>query len=134
MRKFVGLAIALVGLVAMTAVAIAGEAGPSPSWPDSRPEASHSPNKASKKKKKVGTKVKITLEPQEDGRHPAVADHRRSRDPAEGHGTQLHQVPDLRHKQARGEWSVGLPEKSKVGTGKLTAGAEPGHRHRSRAR
>ena len=55
MRKFVGLAIALVGLAAVTTAAIAGEAGPSPSGQTQGLEASHSPNKASKKKKKVGT-------------------------------------------------------------------------------
>src|SRR5919108_6031564 len=61
MRKFLGLTTALIGLLAFATVAIAGQAGPSPSGQIQTLEASHSPAKKSKKKKKVGTKVKITL-------------------------------------------------------------------------
>lgn len=125
MRKYVGLAIALAGLVALTAAAIAGEAGPSPTGQIQGLEASHSPNKASKKKKKVGTKVKITLNLKKtDGTQPSPTIDSIVTLPK---GTGLNYTKFVACDKAKLEANgpSGCPSKSKVGSGKLTAGAEP---------
>ena len=125
MRKFVGLAIALVALVAITAAAIAGEAGPSPSGQIQGLEASHSPNKASKKKKKVGTKAKVTLNlKKQDGTQPSpTIDAIVTLPPGMGLNYTKFTTCDINKLKANGP--SGCPSKSKIGSGKLTAGAEP---------
>jgi hypothetical protein len=125
MRKFVGLAIAIAGLVALTAAAIADQAGPSPSGQIQTLDASHSPNKASKKKKKVGAKVKITLNLKKtDGTQPSPTVDAIVTLPK---GTGLNYTKFVTCDKAKLQASgpSGCPSKSKVGTGKLTAGAEP---------
>ena len=77
MRKVLGLATALLGVLALTAVAIAGEAGPSPSGQIQALEVTHSPNKASTKKKKVGTQDQHQDHPEEDRRHASRRPRRR---------------------------------------------------------
>lgn len=125
MRKFVGLAIALVGVVAVTAVAIAGEAGPSPSGQTQGLEASHSPNKASKKKKKVGTKAKITLNlKKQDGTQPSPTVDAVVTLP-KGMGLNYTKFVACDKAKLEANGPSGCPSKSKIGSGKLTAGAEP---------
>lgn len=125
MRKFVGLAIALVGVVAVTAVAIAGEAGPSPSGQTQGLEASHSPNKASKKKKKVGTKAKITLNlKKQDGTQPSPTIDAVVTLP-KGMGLNYTKFVACDKAKLEANGPSGCPSKSKIGSGKLTAGAEP---------
>jgi hypothetical protein len=124
MRKFVGLAIALAGLVAVTA-AIAGEAGPSPSGQIQGLEASHSPNKASKKKKKVGTLVTITLNlKKQDGTQPSPTVDSIVTLP-KGMGLNYTKFVTCDKAKLEANGPSGCPKKSKVGSGKLTAGAEP---------
>jgi hypothetical protein len=125
MRKFVGLAIALVGVVAVTAVAIAGEAGPSPTGQIQGLEASHSPNKASKKKKKVGTLVTITLNLKKtDGTQPSPTIDSVVTLP-KGMGLNYTKFVQCDKAKLESQGPKGCPSKSKVGSGKLTAGAEP---------
>jgi hypothetical protein len=125
MRKFVGLAIALVGLVAVTAAAIAGEAGPSPTGQIQGLEASHSPNKASKKKKKVGTLVTITLNlKKQDGTQPSPTIDSIVTLP-KGMGLNYSKFVACDKAKLEANGPSGCPSKSKVGSGKLTAGAEP---------
>jgi hypothetical protein len=125
MRKFVGLAIALVGVVAVTAVAIAGEAGPSPTGQIQGLEASHSPNKASKKKKKVGTLVTITLNlKKQDGTQPSPTVDSVVTLP-KGMGLNYTKFVQCDRAKLESQGPKGCPSKSKVGSGKLTAGAEP---------
>jgi hypothetical protein len=125
MRKFVGLAIALVALVSIAAAAIAGEAGPSPSGQIQGLEASHSPNKASKKKKKVGTKVKITLNlKKQDGTQPSPTTDAVVTLP-KGMGLNYTKFVQCERAKLESQGPRGCPSKSKIGSGKLTAGAEP---------
>ena len=125
MRKFVGLAIALAGLVAVTAAAIAGEAGPSPTGQIQGLEASHSPNKASKKKKKVGTNVTITLNlKKQDGTQPSPTIDSVVTLP-KGMGLNYTKFVACDRAKLEANGPSGCPSKSKVGSGKLTAGAEP---------
>jgi hypothetical protein len=125
MRKFVGLAIALVGVVAIAAVAIAGEAGPSPTGQIQGLEASHSPNKASKKKKKVGTLVTITLNlKKQDGTQPSPTVDSVVTLP-KGMGLNYTRFVACDKAKLESQGPKGCPSKSKVGSGKLTAGAEP---------
>jgi hypothetical protein len=125
MRKFVGLAIALVGVVAVTAVAIAGEAGPSPSGQIQGLEASHSPNKASKKKKKVGTLVTITLNlKKQDGTQPSPTVDSVVTLP-KGMGLNYTKFVACDKAKLEANGPSGCPKKAKIGSGKLTAGAEP---------
>lgn len=125
MRKFVGLAIALVGVVAVAAVAIAGEAGPSPTGQIQSLDAKHSPNKASKKKKKVGTLVTITLNlKKQDGTQPSPTTRSIVTLP-KGMGMNYSKFVACDKAKLEANGPSGCPSKSKVGSGKLTAGAEP---------
>jgi hypothetical protein len=125
MRKFVGLAIALLGVVALTAVAIAGEAGPSPTGQTQGLEVSHSPNKASKKKKKVGTKAKVTLNLKKtDGTQPSPTVDAVVTLP-KGMGLHYDKFVQCDKAKLEANGPSGCPKKAKVGSGKLTAGAEP---------
>lgn len=125
MRKFVGLAIALVALVAVAAAAIAGEVGPSPSGQIQSLEASHSPNKASKKKKKTGTKVKITLSlKKQDGTQPSPTVDAIVTLP-KGMGLNYTKFVACDKAKLESSGPSGCPGKSKIGSGRLTAGAEP---------
>jgi hypothetical protein len=125
MRKFVGLAIALVALVSVAAAAIAGEAGPSPTGQTQGLEASHSPNKASKKKKKVGTKAKITLNlKKQDGTQPSPTVDAVVTLP-KGMGLNYRRFVACDKAKLEANGPSGCPRKSKIGSGKLIAGAEP---------
>jgi hypothetical protein len=125
MRKFVGLAFALAGLVALTAAAIADQAGPSPTGQIQTLDASHSPNKASKKKKKVGTKVKITLNlKKQDGTQPSPTIDSVVTLP-KGMGLNYSKFVQCDRAKLEANGPSGCPSKSKVGSGKLVAGAEP---------
>src|SRR5919109_1032112 len=61
MRKLLAVVTAAIGLIALTGVALAGQAGPSPSGQIQTLEVTHSPPKVSKKKKPKGVKVKVVL-------------------------------------------------------------------------
>jgi hypothetical protein len=125
MRKFVGLAIALAGLVALTAAAIADQAGPSPSGQTQTLDAVHSPNKASKKKKKVGTKVKISLSLKKaDGTQPSPTTRSVVTLP-KGMGLNYTKFETCDQAKLVASGPSGCSKKSKVGSGRLTAGAEP---------
>jgi hypothetical protein len=131
MRRLVYVALSLAALVAMTAVAIAGEAGPSPTGQTQGLEVSHSPNKASKKKrgkrkaKKVGTRVTITLNlKKQDGTQPSPTTDAVVSLP-KGLGLNYKRFVTCDINKLRANGPSGCPRKSKVGSGKLTAGAEP---------
>jgi hypothetical protein len=125
MRRIFALATALLGVLAITAVAVAGQAGPSPSGQVQTLEASHSPNKASKKKKPVGTNVTIALTLKKtDGSKPSPTTHTTVTLPA---GMQLNytKFPQCDQNKLAAQGTKGCPGKSKVGSGTLKANAQP---------
>jgi hypothetical protein len=125
MRKFVGLATALIGLLAFAAVAIAGQAGPSPSGQLQTLEASHSPAKKSKKTKKVGTKVKITLTLKKaDGTKPSPTTDAVVTLP-KGMGLHYKDFPQCSQSALEKSGPKACPKGSKVGSGRLEADASP---------
>jgi hypothetical protein len=127
MRRFLGLGIALVGLLAFTAVAIAaqGSAGPSPSGQVQTLAATQSPSKASTKKKKVGAKVKITLTlTKADGSKASPTTHTTVYLPS-GMGLNYGKFPKCDVKKLEAQGPKGCPKGSKVGTGTLKADARP---------
>jgi hypothetical protein len=125
MRRTIGLATALLGLLALTAAAIAGEAGPSPSGQIQTLEASHSPNKASTKKKKRGAKVKITLTLKKADGTKAVATNDAIVTLPKGMGLNYKKFPTCQQSKLESQGPKGCPSKSKVGTGSLKADARP---------
>jgi hypothetical protein len=125
MRKFVGLATALLGVFAVAAVAVAGEAGPSPAGQIQTLEASHSPNKASKKRRKVGTNVTITLTLKKaDGTKPSPTTRAVVTLPR-GIGLNYTKFPTCNQSRLESQGPRGCPSKSKVGSGSLRADASP---------
>jgi hypothetical protein len=125
MRKFLGLGTALVALLGLSAVAIAGQAGPSPSGQVQTLEASHSPNKASKKKKAVGAKVTITLTlTKTDGTKPSPTTRTVVHLP-KGMKTNYAQFPKCNPTKLQSQGPKACPKGSKVGSGSLKADATP---------
>jgi hypothetical protein len=125
MRRIFALATALLGMLAITAVAIAGQAGPSPSGQTQVMDAAHSPNKASKKKKPVGTNVTITISlSKTDGSKPSPTTHTTVTLPA---GMQLNytKFPQCDQNKLAAQGPKGCPGKSKVGAGSIKANAQP---------
>jgi hypothetical protein len=125
MRKVFGLATALLGVLAMTAVAIAGEAGPSPSGQIQAFDVTHSPSKPSSKKKKVGTKVniKITLR-KTDGTKPSPTTATIVTLP-KGMGLNYTKFPQCSQSALEKNGPKACPKGSKVGTGRIEADASP---------
>ncbi len=125
MRRILALATALLGVLAITAVAVAGQAGPSPSGQVQVMDAAHSPNKASTKKKPVGTNVTITLTlTKTDGSKPSPTTHTTVTLPP---GMQLNytKFPQCDPNKLAAQGTKGCPSKSKVGSGSLTARTRP---------
>jgi hypothetical protein len=125
MRKVFGLATALLGVLALTAVAIAGEAGPSPSGQIQAFDVTHTPSKPSTKKKPVGTKVniKITLR-KVDGTKPSPTIRTIVTLP-KGMGLNYGQFPKCKQSALEKSGPKACPKGSKVGTGTLKADASP---------
>jgi hypothetical protein len=125
MRKLFAFASAALGLIALTSVAIAGEAGPSPSGQVQTLEVSHSPNKASKKKKPKGVKVKVVLTLRKaDGSKPSPTVDSIVTLP-KGMGLNYKDFPTCTQQILQTRGPSGCPSKSKVGTGRLEADASP---------
>jgi hypothetical protein len=125
MRKVLGLATGLIGVLALTAVAIAGQAGPSPSGQVQTLEATHTPSKPSKKKKKVGVKVKIVLTlTKTDGTKPSPTTKSIVTLP-KGMGLNYGQFPKCNQSKLEKSGPKACPKGSKVGTGRLEADASP---------
>jgi hypothetical protein len=125
MRKLVGLAIVGLGLIALTAVALAGSAGPSPSGQTQTLEATHSPNKASKKKKHVPTKVKIVLTlSKTDGTKPSPTTDAIVTLP-KGMILNYTKFPTCSQSKLEAGGPKACPKKSIVGKGRLEADASP---------
>jgi hypothetical protein len=125
MRKILGLATAFTALLALTAAAIAGQAGPSPSGQLQTLEASHAPAKASKKKKKTGTKVKIVLTlKKSDGTKPSPTVDAIVSLP-KGMGLNYTKFPQCDINKLKSQGTKACPKGSKVGTGRLEADASP---------
>jgi hypothetical protein len=125
MRKLLALASAALGLIALTSVAIAGEAGPSPSGQIQTLEISHSPNKASKKKKARGAKIKVVITLRKaDGTKPSPTVDTVVTLPR-GMGLNYKDFPTCTQAALQSRGPSGCPSKSKVGTGRLEADASP---------
>jgi hypothetical protein len=125
MRKFFALATAASGLVALTGVALAGEAGPSPSGQIQTLEITHSPNKASKKKKPRGAKIKVVITLRKaDGTKPSPTVDTIVELPS-GMGLNYREFPTCSQSALESQGPRGCPSKSKVGTGRLEADASP---------
>jgi hypothetical protein len=125
MRKLLALASAVVGLIALTSVAIAGEAGPSPSGQIQTLEVTHSPSKASKKKKARGVKAKVVLTLRKaDGTKPSPTVDSIVTLPR-GMGLNYRDFPTCTQQILQTRGPSGCPSKSKVGTGRLEADASP---------
>ena len=76
MRKFVGLAMALLGVAGHNGGAIAGEAGPSPSGQIQSMDVTHTPQQGrARRRRRWARRSSIKSAPQEGRRHQAVADH-----------------------------------------------------------
>jgi hypothetical protein len=125
MRKLFAFASAALGLIALTGVAIAAEAGPSPTGQIQTLEVTHSPNKASKKKKPRGAKLKfvITLR-KADGSKPSPTTDTIVNLP-KGLGLNYKEFPTCTQQILQTRGPSGCPSKSKVGTGRLEADASP---------
>jgi hypothetical protein len=125
MRKLLALASAALGLIALTSVAIAGEAGPSPSGQIQTLEITHSPNKASKKKKPKGFKLKVVITLRKaDGTKPSPTVDTIVTLP-KGTGLNYKDFPTCTQAALQSRGPSGCPSKSKVGTGRLEADASP---------
>jgi hypothetical protein len=125
MRKLFAFASAALGLVALTGVAIAGEAGPSPSGQIQTLEISHSPNKASTKKKTRGAKIKVVITLRKaDGSKPSPTTDTIVTLPR-GMGLNYRDFPTCTQQILQTRGPSGCPSKSKVGTGRLEADASP---------
>jgi hypothetical protein len=125
MRSFLGLATAVIGLFAFVAVAIAGQAGPSPSGQLQTLEASHSPSKKSSKRKKTGTKVKIVLTlKKSDATKPSPTTDAIVTLP-KGMGLNYRDFPQCTQASLEKSGPKACPKGSKVGTGRLEADASP---------
>jgi hypothetical protein len=125
MRKFVALATAALGALALAGVAIAGEAGPSPTGQIQTLEVSHSPTKASKKKKPRGVRAKVVLTLKKaDGTKPSPTTDAIVTLPR-GMGTNYSDFPTCSQATLQSRGPSGCPSKSKVGTGRLEADATP---------
>jgi hypothetical protein len=131
MRRIVALAAGLLALLAVTAVAIAGEAGPSPSGQTQGLEVTHSPNKASKKKKHRGTnaKVVITLKcaPTCAGQFPDKPSPtiRTTVKLPKGIFLNYTKFPACEQAKLEKNGPSGCPSKSRVGKGRIEANAKP---------
>jgi hypothetical protein len=125
MRKLFTLATAATGLIALTGVALAGEAGPSPSGQIQTLEVTHSPGKASTKKKPKGVKVKVVLTLRKaDGTKPSPTVDTIVTLPR-GMGLNYRDFPTCSQSALESQGPRGCPSKSKVGTGRLEADASP---------
>jgi hypothetical protein len=125
MRKLLALASAALGLLALTGVALAGEAGPSPTGQVQGLEVTHSPSKASKKKKPKGAKVKIVITLRKaDGTKPSPTVDTIVTLPR-GMGLNYKDFPTCTQQILQSRGPSGCPSKSKVGTGRLEADASP---------
>jgi hypothetical protein len=125
MRKFLGLGTALLALLGLSAVAIAGSAGPSPSGQTQTLEASHATKKVSTKKKKVGSKVTITLTlTKTDGTKPSPTTRAVVHLPS-GMTANYGQFPACNAKKLQANGPKACPKGSQVGTGSLKADATP---------
>jgi hypothetical protein len=125
MRKFVGLATAMLGLLTFAAVALAGEAGPSPSGQVQTLEVSQSPNKASSKRKKVGTKVKVVLTLRKADGSKASPTTRTIVNLPKGIGLHYRDFKICNKAKLEAQGPKGCPSGTKVGTGSLEADARP---------
>jgi hypothetical protein len=125
MRKLFAVASAALGLVALSGVAIAGEAGPSPSGQIQTLEVTHSPTKASTKKRTRGTKVKVVLTLRKaDGSKPSPTVDSIVTLPR-GMGLNYRDFPTCSQSTLQSRGPSGCPSKSRVGTGRLEADASP---------
>jgi hypothetical protein len=125
MRKFLGSATAVLGALALTGVAIAGEAGPSPTGQIQTLEVSHSPTKASKKNKPRGVKFKVVITLKKaDGTKPSPTVDTIVTLPR-GMGLNYKDFPTCSQATLQSRGPSGCPSKSKVGTGRLEADASP---------
>jgi hypothetical protein len=125
MRKFVALAIGGLGALALAGVATAGEAGPSPTGQIQTLEVTHSPNKASKRKKPRGSKIKVVLTLKKaDGTKPSPTVDTIVTLPR-GMGLNYRDFPTCSQATLQSRGPSGCPSKSKVGTGRLEADASP---------
>jgi len=125
MRKVFGLATGLLAVLSMTAVAIAGEAGPSPSGQVQSFDVTHTPSKPSTKKKKLGTKVniKITLK-KTDGTKPSPTTRTIVTLP-KGIGLNYTKFPQCAQSALEKSGPKACPKGSKIGTGRIEADASP---------
>jgi len=125
MHKILALAIGLLGLLTMAAVALGDEAGPSPSGQIQTLDVTHSPNKASTKTKKVGTKalIKISLR-KTDGTKPSPTVRTVVTIP-KGMGLNYAKFPQCDAGKLRAQGVKGCPKGSKVGVGSIKADANP---------
>jgi len=131
MRRTIALATGLLALVAATAVATADEVGPSPSGQKQGLEVTHSPNKASTKKKHVGTNVKIAITlscaPTCAGQFPDKPSPTTGTKVTLPKGMILNYTKFPTCDQAKLEKNgpSGCPGKSKIGKGRIEANAKP---------
>jgi len=130
MQKILGLGTAFIALLALTAAAIAAQAGPSPSGQVQTAEVSHSPSKKSSKKKKVGTRVNVLLTlSKTDGTKPSPTGGQAGDDvtvtlPA-GMGLNYAKFPKCNQSRLQSSGPRACPRGSRVGTGSLEADASP---------
>jgi hypothetical protein len=131
MRRIFALATGLLTLLAFTAVAIGDEAGPSPSGQTQGLVVTHSPNKASKKKKHVGTNVKVAITlkcaPTCAGQFPDKPSPTTGTTVKLPKGIFLNYTKFPQCDQAKLEKNgpSACPPKSKVGKGRIEANAKP---------
>jgi hypothetical protein len=125
MRKFLALATALLGALTVAAVASAGEVGPSPSGQIQTMEVTHSPAKGSRGRRKVGTRVKVTLSLRKtDGSKPSPTTDAVVTLPR-GMGLHYRDFPACAQSRLQQRGPRGCPPKSRVGRGSLKANAAP---------
>jgi hypothetical protein len=125
MRKFVGMATALLGLFTFAAVALAGEAGPSPSGQIQTLEVTQSPNKASTKRKKVGSKINVVLTLRKADGTKASPTTRTIVNLPKGIGLHYTDFKTCDKAKLEAQGPKGCPSGTKVGSGTLTADARP---------
>jgi hypothetical protein len=131
MRRIVALVTGVLTLVAVTAVAIGDEAGPSPQGQVQALEVTHSPNKASTKKKKVGTNAKVVIDlkcqPTCPGQFPDKPSPTVRTIVTLPKGLILNytKFPQCTQAKLEANGPRGCPSKSKVGTGNIKANAKP---------
>jgi hypothetical protein len=125
MRKFVGLAAALLGVLGLAAVASAGEAGPSPQGQVQTLEVTHSPSKASSRRRGVGTNVTVTLTLRKTDNTKPSPTVRAVVTLPRGMKLNYRRFPTCTQSRLETQGPRGCPSKSRVGSGSLRADASP---------